>query len=335
MEIELPHVGKSLESGWHLSPMAASLLIHIAIAITILSIPSHIDRPPTVAASAALLTPLFYRPVILTQPAHRQVRITQAKVVAPAPKPMEPMEPKVLARQSPFLAPEPPRPRAVTVQMPEVAPQQLTSVAGARLEAPTLPARAAVPVPVKVGAFGSPGDSPNGRVPAVRLDVRTGGFDGNAGAPAGRSGTASGNGTHAAIQTGGFGDATGTGAASSAGSGKRAVVADAGFGNVRADAPPQRHLETAPAETPVEVLWKPKPRYTEEARAKKLEGDVVLEVVFRAAGDVRVIRVVRGLGGGLDESARTAAEQIRFRPGKRDGVPIDRTGLVQITFERT
>jgi hypothetical protein len=56
-------------------------------------------------------------------------------------------------------------------------------------------------------------------------------------------------------------------------------------------------------------------------------------VVFRAAGDVHVIRVVRGLGSGLDESARTAAEQIHFRPGKKDGVAVDRTGLVTITFE--
>jgi TonB family protein len=56
-------------------------------------------------------------------------------------------------------------------------------------------------------------------------------------------------------------------------------------------------------------------------------------VVFRATGDVHVIRVVRGLGSGLDESARTAAEQIRFRPGKKDGVAVDRTGVVTITFE--
>jgi TonB family protein len=66
---------------------------------------------------------------------------------------------------------------------------------------------------------------------------------------------------------------------------------------------------------------------------KKLEGAVTLEVVFHVTGEVQVLRVVHGLGSGLDESARTAARQIRFRPGKKDGVPVDRTGLVQITFE--
>jgi TonB family protein len=80
-------------------------------------------------------------------------------------------------------------------------------------------------------------------------------------------------------------------------------------------------------------MWKPKPLYTAEARAKNLEGNVTLEVVFLATGNIQVVRVVRGLGCGLDESARNAAEQIRFHPGKRGGVPVDRTGLVQITFE--
>ena len=60
---------------------------------------------------------------------------------------------------------------------------------------------------------------------------------------------------------------------------------------------------------------------------------MTLEVIFRATGQVEVLRVKSGLGSGLDQSARTAAEQIRFRPGKKDGVPVDKTGLVQITFE--
>jgi TonB family protein len=96
---------------------------------------------------------------------------------------------------------------------------------------------------------------------------------------------------------------------------------------------PTRRVDSTPSETPVEVLWKPKPVYTEEARAKKLEGNVAVEVIFHANGEVQVVRVTRGLGSGLDESAKAAAQQIKFRPGKKDGVPVDRTGLVLITFE--
>ena len=71
------------------------------------------------------------------------------------------------------------------------------------------------------------------------------------------------------------------------------------------------------AATRVEVLVKPKPAYTEEARRLKIEGQVSLEVVFEAAGTVRIVRVIRGLGHGLDEAAEQAAQQVRFRPATR------------------
>ena len=49
---------------------------------------------------------------------------------------------------------------------------------------------------------------------------------------------------------------------------------------------------------------------------KKIEGEVLLQVVFAASGEVRVERVVQGLGYGLDATAESAAHQIRFRPGR-------------------
>jgi TonB family protein len=63
-----------------------------------------------------------------------------------------------------------------------------------------------------------------------------------------------------------------------------------------------------------------------------MEGDVVLEVVFLASGQVQVIRVVSGLGHGLDEAAIQAAKQIHFRPAKRDGLPVDSPARVRIEF---
>jgi len=194
-----------------------------------------------------------------------------------------------------------------------------------RLKAPDLPARPVTPAPVKTGLFGSPGEAPVAHVPGPAPEVRTGAF----GSENNRSPVPVTSAASATVHAGGFGESTPSGS----GSGKPVVVATAGFGNAAVQNAPTRRTETAAAETPVEVLWKPKPLYTEEARAKKLEGNVTLEVVFRATGEVHVIRVVHGLGSGLDESARSAAEQIRFRPGKKDGVPVDRTGLVQITFE--
>jgi TonB family protein len=84
---------------------------------------------------------------------------------------------------------------------------------------------------------------------------------------------------------------------------------------------------------PAEIISKPVPNYTPEARAQRIEGEVLLEVVFEASGTLRVIRVVRGLGHGLDEAATRAAQQIRFKPALRDGQPSDSTAVVHIIFQ--
>ena len=67
--------------------------------------------------------------------------------------------------------------------------------------------------------------------------------------------------------------------------------------------------------------FKPNPVYTEEAAQLKLEGEVLLEVMFGANGQLHVNRVVRGLGHGLDEAAIAAANKMRFKPALRNGQP--------------
>jgi TonB family protein len=92
-------------------------------------------------------------------------------------------------------------------------------------------------------------------------------------------------------------------------------------------------LPENPLIVPVEILSKPRPVYTEEARKMRVQGEVVLSVVFEASGKLRVLGVVRGLGYGLDEAARNAAEQIRFRPAQRDGQPVDFAATLRVVFE--
>ena len=82
----------------------------------------------------------------------------------------------------------------------------------------------------------------------------------------------------------------------------------------------------------VDILNKPNPVYSSDGRALRIEGDVVLEVIFLASGQMEVVRVVSGLGHGLDEAAIQAAKLIRFRPAKRDGQPIDFPARVRIAF---
>jgi TonB family protein len=82
----------------------------------------------------------------------------------------------------------------------------------------------------------------------------------------------------------------------------------------------------------VAILYKPNPPYSPEGRALKLQGDVVLEVVFLASGKMQVTRVVSGLGHGLDEEAIRSAERIRFTPAMRDGHPVDFPARLRIEF---
>jgi TonB family protein len=99
--------------------------------------------------------------------------------------------------------------------------------------------------------------------------------------------------------------------------------------------PPPQAPPPPRADRPVEVVYKPSPGYTDEARAKRVEGEVTLEVEFTAARQVRVLRVIRGLGHGLDEMAQRAAEQIRFKPATSKGSPVDFRANLTIVFRLT
>ena len=107
------------------------------------------------------------------------------------------------------------------------------------------------------------------------------------------------------------------------------------FGEVRAGKPsrgPARSPEPKSVSTAVRILGKPRPEYTEQARRLRLEGEVSLKVLFSASGVVKVLRILRGLGHGLDEKAIRAAENIMFEPAQEDGRAVDSTANVYITF---
>jgi len=102
---------------------------------------------------------------------------------------------------------------------------------------------------------------------------------------------------------------------------------------VQAAAIVQPQAVVQPTATSLEVLSKPPVQYTPEARQQKIQGDVVLRVTFTANGQVVVQNVVHGLGYGLDEEARRVAQLIRFRPATRNGLPVDLTTNIIITFQ--
>ena len=92
-------------------------------------------------------------------------------------------------------------------------------------------------------------------------------------------------------------------------------------------------VDSGPPTNSVEITFKPQPVYTDEARSLKLEGEVLLEVMFGANGTLHVNRVVKGLGHGLDEAAIAAANKMRFKPALRNGQAMDSTAIVHVSFQ--
>jgi TonB family protein len=81
------------------------------------------------------------------------------------------------------------------------------------------------------------------------------------------------------------------------------------------------------------ILKKEKAEYTPEARANKVRGTVVLNVIFGADGGIRVLRVVRGLPHGLTGQALKAAHRVQFEPAVKDGKPVDIRGDLEFSFD--
>ena len=184
---------------------------------------------------------------------------------------------------------------------------------------------------VQTGGFGDPNGLPatTGKVTRATNVNALGSYDLPPG-PGYGNGTGGAKGAKGVVASTGFGNGVATGSTG----GTHGTVQQGLFGDEHAVAAPQVRKTAAVSNSkPVEILFKPRPVYTDQARAKKIEGEVLLQVVFSASGEVQVDRVVKGLGYGLDESAESAARQIRFHPAQQDGQSVDSTAIVHIVFE--
>jgi TonB family protein len=256
-----------------------------------------------------------------------------------------------------------PRPAIPPPALPETPKPQPAPVPGPPKVA-ALPPQPELPKPplrklepqTRLGEFGG-ASSATATVKLPRAEVQTGGF----GSPSGLPGTAEGGSHGNVAKLGSFDQPVGPGSGNGSGGehGARGVVASAGFGDSTAQSGSQRaagdgqvhsggfadarsltqtspqakpQAAAAPFE-PVEITSKPNPVYTEEARQLHIEGEVILRVVFRASGQIQILGVSQGLGHGLDEAATRAAQQIQFKPARRNGQPTDATATLQIVFQ--
>jgi protein TonB len=218
----------------------------------------------------------------------------------PAPPPRAETKGKSALR-----SPVPP-PRQITSRPPAPRPKITPPVRPEPVEPPIEPpppAAAPVPLPQVV--------APVAPVPADTRDrageVAAAAPESDSQGPGSGAGAGTGQGT-------GIGEGTGSGIGPGSGGGTGGGPYRAGTGI------------TAPG-----LIREVKPDYTEEARRRGVEGDVVLEIVVRSNGSVGDVKVLQGLGGGLDQRAVDAVRQWRFSPARRYGTPVD--VLVEVAVE--
>jgi TonB family protein len=322
---QLPHYDPSWRA------LALSFAAHATLLLAVIVVPLALldpDAPDKIFAIVDLITP----------PAPPPKRLPAPPVLARLELPPEPAPPR--KPPEPVPAPELPRvepPKPVVATPPAPAPPEppppkpaVKTEVFASAPAPVEPPRPTRTV--QTGGFGAPTDAPrdHARFASMQLPA-TGAFDLPYG-PGNGNGTGGAQGARGKVASAGFESAAGPGAGGAGG--PRGQVQSGGFDDARAaSAAPRPAARPEPdPQVPAEIISKPKPVYTQEARDLRLEGEVLLEVLFTAAGDVRVLRLIQGLGHGLDESAKRAAEQIRFKPALRDGKPVDSRARVQIVF---
>lgn len=269
---------------------------------------------------------------------------------APAPvRPAEPIRVAKLFAPQPLVAPKPKPPDRLNSEVPKLDPilaPAKFSTSTAEPERPREPVKTGVlntgssaqptlkaaAEKVQTGGFGDPQGFAGGAPDAKRGNVaRLGSFELPSG-PGYGNGTGGASGLRGAVASAGFGNGVATQAA---GNGPHGAVQSGGFGTVQITpaAKSPKQAERTPAIQPVVILSKPNPVYSDEARKLGIEGEVLVEVVFRASGQVQTVRVVKGLGHGLDEAALHAAEQIRFKPALQEGQAVDFSAIAHIVFQ--
>jgi TonB family protein len=297
-----------------------------------------------------LITPDFHVTELIARPPLRPEAL-------PKPKPL-PVHAKLLPAEPVFQAPKlvvPKEVRAMKPQPQEIEPPKVAMnsfapavfkpASGARpvlIHTGDFQGSSAIPTvnapieKVQTGGFGDPNglkpsdqSKPNGKLIASTngsFDMPVGPGQGNgSGGAKGIKGTVASADFGSGVATGGQGDGRRSG---------RGAVNTSGFGTqeVAQVTPHAKRMDASLTSNAVEITYKPNPVYTDEARAMRLEGEVLLEVQFGANGQLHVNRVVRGLGHGLDEAAVTAANKMRFKAALRSGQPVDSTAVVHVVF---
>jgi TonB family protein len=123
----------------------------------------------------------------------------------------------------------------------------------------------------------------------------------------------------------GFGDGTGDG--HGIGEGKGPGVGpgeDGGFGG-------KTYSIGGGVSAPI-LINEVRPDYPEEARKARFQGTVSLETIVREDGSVQIVRILHGVGFGMDQQAIRAVLQWKFKPARMNGKPVAAYMNVEVNF---
>jgi TonB family protein len=84
---------------------------------------------------------------------------------------------------------------------------------------------------------------------------------------------------------------------------------------------------------PPKLIHSVDPDYSKEARKAKFSGVVEVYLVVDEDGNPTHVRVVRGVGMGLDEAAVKAVSQYKFLPAMKDGKPVKVEVYIDVNFQ--
>lgn len=347
------NLGLLPDQGGRLGSLSLSVLINVAItALAILLSVARVHQIKKQKENTSILVfpmqvpkPVPPPPVprVHVIPPPPKIEMERPRIQAPKPviEPPKVAEIKV-PEMAPVIAPAPPK---------RVTPPPQPKVGLFTSSHPTAVANNTVKPTPKTGGFGDPeGVHPNPNANRPANIAAAGSFAGtpgvgSPGAGAARRGSVHGvnfgsgvaNGVpggkdRGTVASAGFGKGVIGGTGKPGGTG-RAVEPSGLGGSGFGQATPAAHKMEQAHTTPLVLLSKPRPGYTEEARKLKIQGDVTLQVNFKATGQVDVLRVVSGLGYGLDQLAQDAARRIQFKPATRDGHPVDEVTVIHVTFQ--
>lgn len=290
--------------------------------------------------------------------------------IAPLPKQIEPIKPKVIPKPLPpvpvvkveppkikmpeLKAPEPPKIPEVKMAQPAPvvlpAPPKLVQAPPAPKVVSLAQAQPAAvvnnnphPAPVALGQANNP-IAPSNRPATSAINL---GQAGMAGMPSSNTGS----GPRATAVTLGSGSPN---SQNMAGNGPKPVQGVklgvtggtgpmnapgrvAGPVNLGQATPPPMPKPIAPTNATAKapkVLFKPRPEYTPEAIKLRIEGTVSVRLRVSSTGAVQVLGVTSDLGHGLGDSAIRAVQATRFSPATdASGNPVDWEGVVNVAFQ--